>query len=162
MTRNILLASLGLLIAGLLAIQLVPYRPHNPVVRQGPVWDSAETEALARRACFDCHSNEVVVPWYGHVAPFSWAVRMHVDEARTMLNFSEMDRKQEEAHEAGEEVGEGEMPPLYYVLLHPEANLTDAERRQLEAGLIATLGGEESEGSHSEGRHDRDVDDDDD
>ncbi len=96
--------------AVLLALQAVPYRVHNPPVVQGPAWDSPETEALARRACFDCHSNEVRVPWYGKVAPSAWIVRNHVDEGRAALNFSEMHRPQHEAHEAGEKVEEGCLP----------------------------------------------------
>ncbi len=131
-------------------IQLVPYRVTNPPVRQEPAWDSPQTRALAARACFDCHSNEVRVPWYGQVAPVAWVVRSHVDEAREALNFSEMDRPQHEAHEAGEEVAEGEMPPAYYLPMHPEAQLSAEEKRLLVAGLNATLGSEGEEGGHAE------------
>ncbi len=164
MPRPTLRSALAVLAGLILLIQLVPYRVENPPVTQAAVWDSPETEALARRACFDCHSNEVDVPWYGHIAPVSWYLADHVDEARSALNLSEMDRPQEEAHEAGEELAEGEMPPRDYLLLHPEARLTEAERRQLVAGLDATLGGEgEHEGSEgAEGRRDDDDDDDDD
>lgn len=47
-----------------LSIQFVPYgRSHtNPPVRQEPAWNAAETRALAKRACFDCHSNETQYP----------------------------------------------------------------------------------------------------
>jgi len=156
------------LFALLLAVQFVPYRVSNPPVLENPSWDSARTEALARRACFDCHSNEVEVPWYGYVAPLAWLVRDHVDEGRAALNFSEMNRPQEDAEEATEEVFEGEMPPRYYVRLHPEARLTDAERRELAVGLDATLGGKDGEkrsvsearrGVHSEDDDEYDDDD---
>ena len=42
-------------------IQLVPYgRNHkNPPVVQEPNWD-AQTRAIAKKACFDCHSNETL------------------------------------------------------------------------------------------------------
>jgi len=149
MTRD-LLAALGRLlvllsIALLIAIQFVPYRVSNPAVVEGPQWDSPATEALARRACFDCHSNEVNVPWYGRVAPLAWLVRDHVDEGRSQLNFSEMHLRQEEAHEAGEEVAEGHMPPQYYLLLHPDARLGNAERRALQVGLDATFGDDDGD-----------------
>ncbi len=162
MSRRLLLSALGAIAALFVLIQLLPYRVQNPPVVQGPAWDSTSTEALARRACFDCHSNEVRTPWYGQVAPLAWIVRRHVDEARHELNLSEMHRPQEEAHEAGEKVMEGEMPPWYYTLLHPEAQLSDAERRQLAAGLDATLGGEGSEHAEPEARGHHDDDDDDD
>ena len=65
-----LLAVVGLFVL----IQLAPFgRNHtNPPVVQEPSWDSAETRALAKRACFDCHSNETVWPWYSNIAPVSW------------------------------------------------------------------------------------------
>ncbi|HHO49530.1 MAG TPA: cytochrome C [Deltaproteobacteria bacterium] len=140
--RRLLSASLAFLAVLFVVAQIVPYRVHNPPTTQGPTWDSPRTEALARRACFDCHSNESVVPWYGYIAPVAWLVRYHVDEARGAMNLSEMDLPQEEAHEAGEEVEEGHMPPGYYLTLHPGARLTEEERSALAAGLDATLGGE--------------------
>ncbi len=115
------------------ASRLVPYRVHNPAVQQEPAWDAPQTRDLAQRACFDCHSNEVVVPWYGRIAPVSWVVTHHVEEGRAVLNFSEWNRPQEEAHESGEEIREGEMPPGYYTLLHGPARLDDAQLRQLAA-----------------------------
>lgn len=132
------LAVLGLV----LAAQLVPYgRDHtNPPVVAEPTWDLA-TRALAERACYDCHSNQTRWPWYSHVAPMSWLVQNHVDEGRRELNFSEWHRASDEAGEAAEAVREREMPPRSYVLLHPAARLTDAEREQLARGLDA-LGGE--------------------
>ena len=142
MGRRTLLSVFAVIAVILLGIQLVPYRVHNPPVTQEPEWDSPETRALARRACFDCHSNEVDIPWYGQVAPVAWLVRDHVDEGRRELNFSEMDRPQGEAHDAGEAIREGEMPPWYYLPVHPDAQLTDREWRQLAAGLESTLGGE--------------------
>lgn len=80
-------------------------------------------------------------PWYSHVAPASWMVQEHVDSGRRALNFSEWDRPGEEASEAAEEVLEGEMPPASYLLAHPEARLSAAERAQLARGLVATIGG---------------------
>ena len=128
-----------------LAIQLVPYRIHNPPVTQAMVWPSAEVEALARGACYDCHSNEVVVPWYGHVAPVSWWTAEHVNEAREKLNFSELDRPQEDGDEAGEVIEEGEMPPNYYQWMHAEARLSDAQRALLVSALEAQFGSEHDE-----------------
>src|SRR5688572_14387259 len=125
-------------------IQLVPYgRDHrNPPVTQEPRWDRPETRALAVRACFDCHSNETVWPWYTHVAPVSWLTQYDVDEGRRTLNYSEWDRGQREANESAKSVRSGEMPPWFYVLPRPHARLTAAERTALIAGLEATFGTE--------------------
>jgi mono/diheme cytochrome c family protein len=131
------------LIGALLLIQLVPYgRDHdNPRVQSEPPWDSPDTRALARQACFDCHSNETEWPAYANIAPVSWLVQRDVDEGRAVLNFSEWQRPQEEAAEAAEEIQEGEMPPAAYLLMHSHARLGSADRDRLAAGLAKTLGG---------------------
>lgn len=135
-------ALVGMVAFGLL-IQLIPYGKGytNPPVVAEPAWDSPETLALAQRACFDCHSNETVWPWYSRIAPVSWLVRRDVDEGRHHLNFSDWGAVHEdgEGHDHADKmltvVEEGEMPPLTYLLMHPEAKLSDEEKRQLMDGL---------------------------
>ncbi|HRQ38447.1 MAG TPA: heme-binding domain-containing protein [Chloroflexota bacterium] len=151
--KRVLLIGLVVVVGGFLLIQVIPYgRDHtNPPVISEPAWDSPQTRALAERACFDCHSNETVWPWYSQVAPVSWLVQHDVDEGRRELNFSEWGYGRKEG-EAGEEMAEviweGEMPPAQFLLTHPEAHLTDAEKQQLVRGLTATgisSGGESGE-----------------
>lgn len=136
-------------------IQLLPFgRDHtNPPVVQEPAWDSAQTRDLAMRACGDCHSNQSIWPWYSNMAPVSWIVANHVEEARSKLNFSEANRPQRDADEAASIVNEGEMPPAYYTLMHKSARLTAEEKDALVQGLLATFGGDLNE--RTEGR-DRD------
>jgi mono/diheme cytochrome c family protein len=133
--------SLGLA-AIFLAIQLVPYgRGHaNPPTVSEPAWDSAATRALAKQACFDCHSNETEWPAYARTAPASWLVQHDVEEGRAVLNFSEWQRAQEKSTDAAEELLEGEMPPWPYLLVHAHARLSDADRDRLARGLTRTLG----------------------
>jgi hypothetical protein len=148
---KIMMWVLGMLGVALIAIQAVPYgRAHtNPPTTGNPAWDSETTEELTRRACFDCHSNQTRWPWYSSFAPFSWLVQHHVDEGRSELNFTEFDKPQKEAHEAAEMVEEGKMPKKSYLLLHPEARLSDAERRVLALGFREMFG-DERESEHSE------------
>jgi mono/diheme cytochrome c family protein len=118
------LAGLGLL------IQLVPYGKNhtNPPVSGEPAWDSPETRTLAQRACFDCHSNETIWPWYSNVAPVSWLVYRDVMEGREKLNFSEWGvSRQEDLEEIIEVIREGEMPMPIYLIQHPEARLSAEE-----------------------------------
>lgn len=133
------------------AIQLVPYgRNHvNPPVRQEPAWNTPETRALAKRACFDCHSNETVYPWYASVAPVSWLTQRDTEEGRSKMNFSEWDQPQKDAKHASEELEKGEMPLWFYVPLHPEAKLSPAEKELLIGGLRTSLGGS-SDREHSD------------
>jgi hypothetical protein len=130
------------LLGAFVAIQLVPYgRNHsNPSVTNEPTWDSSATRALAKQACFDCHSNETMWPSYASVAPASWLIQRDVIEGRAALNFSEWQRRQEKAADAAEEVAEGEMPPAAYRLMHAHARLSAADRERLARGLEKTLG----------------------
>lgn len=131
-------------VATFILIQAIPYGKNhtNPLVIREPSWDSPATRALVERACFDCHSNETIWPWYSHIAPASWLVRHDVDEGRSKLNFSDWQfgaRKAENLDKIGSEITEGEMPPIQFRLAHPEARLTDAEKRQLIDGIKATF-----------------------
>jgi len=129
-------------------IQFVPYgRSHtNPTIVKEPNWDTAQTRDLAKRACFDCHSNESIWPWYSNFAPVSWLVQHDVDDARKVFNFSDITSgrygKQGSLmnimEASAEVINEGEMPPFQYLPLHPSAKLTDAEKQQLIQGLITT------------------------
>ena len=132
---NYLLIGIGLLFV---AIQFVPVDRSNPPVTREINWDAVSTKDLARRACFDCHSNETVWPWYAYVAPVSWRVAEHVEHGREHLNFSEWDRGNEDFEEAKEEVEDGGMPLSDYLRLHPEAKLTEAETTALLEGLART------------------------
>ena len=142
-----LLVIAGLPLALLVAIQLVPYgRDHSaPPDGTATAWSSATTVDLAKRACFDCHRNETRWPWYSGIAPVSWRIWHHVQEGREHLNFSAFDPAREKvadaAREAGESVTKQKMPPADYLLAHPEARLTAAEREALAAGLDATFAG---------------------
>ncbi|MBP6786024.1 MAG: heme-binding domain-containing protein [Candidatus Promineofilum sp.] len=147
--RKLALIALAVVAAGFLLIQLVPYgRAHeNPPVVAEPNWDSPQTRELAQRACFDCHSNETTWPWYSSIAPVSWLVEHDVEEGRQHLNFSDWNQRRaengeesEELDELGETVVNGEMPPSQFLITHPEARLTDAEKTALANGLAATAG----------------------
>lgn len=129
-----------------MAIQLVPYgRDHeNPEVVGEPPWDRSRTRELFFQVCKDCHSNETVWPWYSSVAPASWLVRRDVGEGRSHFNVSEWGRDENHGDEAAELLRAGEMPPWFYLPMHPNARLSDGEREELVAGLSATFGDEET------------------
>jgi len=118
-------------------IQLIPYgHDHsNPPIVNEPAWNNPETRALAVRACFDCHSNETTWPWYSNFAPVSWLIQRDVEQGRKRLNFSDWMAGRTAGREIGHVIQEGEMPPVYYVLMHPDARLTDADKQLLVQGL---------------------------
>lgn len=142
---RVLTLVLGIPVLLFAAIQLVPYgRNHaNPPDGQLVAFDSPATEELAKKACFDCHSNRTKWPWYSNIAPMSWRIQRHVDEGREHLNFTAFDpaskKMAEGAGEAAEEVADGKMPLNDYLLAHPEARLTADEKKMLVAGLEKTF-----------------------
>ena len=131
---------LGVL-ALLVAIQFVPVDRSNPPV-EADVPAPANVRAILRHACYDCHSNETVWPWYTRVAPVSWLVARDVHEGRDELNFSTWNRlstRRQVKHlqESWQEVAEGEMPPWFYVGVHPDAMLSIEDRAALRSWALS-------------------------
>ncbi len=147
-------------------IQFVPVQHSNPPVVDALVFTDPNAETIARNACYDCHSNETVWPWYAYVAPFSWYTISHVNEGRAALNFSDIAGTiagargarahivyaEEEAEggeggnsvaeiseEVAETVNDGEMPPAYYTLMHRDAVLSAQQKAILIAGIQQAL-----------------------
>jgi Haem-binding domain len=95
-----------------------------------------ETLAIFQRACQNCHSQQTVWPWYSHVAPLSWLIARDVQQARLHMNLSRWqdyssDDRLRLLSAIGSAVRNREMPVQRYLLLHPEARLTDDERQQI-------------------------------
>ncbi len=125
----------ALLIVAFIGIQFTYIERSNPPIT-GEIDAPAQVKEIMRRSCYDCHSNESVWPWYSYIAPASWLVADDVSEGRAELNFSEWSsyddkKKRKKIKEIWEEVEEGEMPQWYYVLMHPEARLSDADKKTL-------------------------------
>lgn len=130
-TKRILL----FVVVGLILIQFAPVdRPNPPVTGEISVPDPVME--VIRNSCYDCHSNETRWPWYSQVAPVSWRISQHVREAREQLNFSEwqglpVEDRDQAMEEIWEEVENGAMPLSDYLIMHPEAVLTDPQRETL-------------------------------
>ncbi len=120
------------LVVVFVAIQLVPVDRSNPPV-ESDVPAPEPVRAVLKRACYDCHSNESVWPWYSHVAPVSWLIARDVHEGREELNYSLWNKLSEEKQakarkDTWEEISEGEMPPAIYLVMHGDAHLSLADR----------------------------------
>jgi heme-binding protein len=94
---------------------------------------------FSRGGCQDCHSNQTPPRWppQSYVAPFSWLLARDVERGRDELNFSTWDADDGGADDAADAVAEGSMPPRRYVLVHPDAALSGAERQLLVDALEA-------------------------
>jgi hypothetical protein len=87
---------------------------------------------ILKRSCYDCHSNEVIIPWYSKVAPISWTISRHINLGRKWVNFSiwetytqeQKDKKLEEIYKAVYIA----MPLKSYLSQHPNAILSKEDR----------------------------------
>jgi hypothetical protein len=132
--RRVLLVAVALL----LAMQLVPVaRTGRPGAVDRLDAPAQVAEAL-RLACYDCHSQATVWPWYSRIAPVSWLVAHDVVEGREHLDFSAWQtlgprRRAKLLGQIAKDVEEGEMPPALYRFAHPEARLDEATRHAMVA-----------------------------
>ena len=92
-----------------------------------------QVRTLLAQKCGDCHSNNTRWPLYSRVAPASWLVEHDVASGRNHLNFSSweqygLDARIDLLSKVGSQLRQGKMPLRGYLLLHPEARLSAAER----------------------------------
>lgn len=113
-----------ILLLGYVLINLIPVNRSNPPIKREPEMPEKVKDIL-KRACYDCHSNEVNYPYYSYLAPASWIIAGDVANGRKHLNFSEWDINQEKKlkEEIWEEVEKKEMPLAIYKFMHPKAKL---------------------------------------
>ena len=79
------------------------------------------------------------------MAPGSWLTATHVNSGRREINLSDMNaipafRKSRLAENMAEQLRRGNMPPKDFVLMHPAAHLSEAQKEQLIQGLQKSLG----------------------
>lgn len=117
-----------------------PDRTNPPVIESENLASSttipAEVAAILKRSCKDCHSNETVYPWYSNVAPASWFLADHIENAREHMNFSlwntyKAEKKARRLEEMCEEITAGAMPLPSYLWLHRDAVLTADDKKIL-------------------------------
>ena len=101
-----------------------------------------EVEAILRRSCFDCHSNETKWPLYARIAPGSWLMARDVHNGRNHINFSEWadhdeDERKTDLENCWEQVEAGEMPKWFYVYpFHMSAKLSPADKALLKSYFL--------------------------
>ncbi len=91
---------------------------------------------LLERSCANCHSEKTKWPWYSRVYPVSRLIRSDVRAARGRMNLSRWpeygpEQQRQLLTMLAAAVRSRQMPPPRYMLLHPDARLSDAERNQV-------------------------------
>lgn len=126
------------LIAGC-TLALPLFHPYGPVRQQhakgftaGVQENNQHVRAVLERACQNCHSQQTKWPTYSYLPVVSWALERDVSEARRHMDLSCWDRYSTEQQQdllarIGTEIRKLQMPPRRYVVLHPEARLSESE-----------------------------------
>jgi hypothetical protein len=87
---------------------------------------------VMQRSCQNCHSERTSWPLYSHIAPVSWLIEKDVHNGRSHWNMSKWDQyslgeRQDILSQMAPMVRNRKMPLPQYVMLHPEAKLSDAD-----------------------------------
>jgi hypothetical protein len=99
-----------------------------------PVSLNIEPLQVLMRACGDCHSDRTDWPWYSHVPLVSWWIAQHVREGREKVDFSEWNTYSQWQQKSKLEsicglILTARMPPWQYTTMHPEARLTETDKK---------------------------------
>lgn len=95
-----------------------------------------QVRTLLRNACYDCHSDNTIYPWYSNIQPMGWILAEDIKSGKEKLNFSEFgslsSRRQISKLEGiANRIKDGTMPLPAYQFMHPRARLTKEDRQLL-------------------------------
>ncbi len=134
MFKHIFIWTFGTFIL-LQAIQINIPEPPKIIDPQKEIQAPKEIASLLKNSCYDCHSYQTTLPWYGNIAPISWEVRSNIKKGRVWLNFQEWGNYTEEKKQ---KVYKGiiksinlRMPIPMYLNMHQEAKLTAEQRKTI-------------------------------
>jgi hypothetical protein len=127
-------AAMGLAGSVIYPVRMVAPEADGPLLGEAKI--DPQTLGILERSCQNCHSERTKWPWYSHIAPISWMIASDVGQARSHMNLSHWQEYSREDRmmllsAIGSAVRNRKMPVGRYVLLHPEARLTDQERQQI-------------------------------
>lgn len=93
-----------------------------------------DVKPIFKKACFDCHSDYTVYPWYSKIPVISSIIEEDIEEAKEHLDFTNdypfvgHSNPINDLDEIVEEIEAGNMPPLKYKIMHPDSWLSDEEK----------------------------------
>lgn len=127
--RRIFWISGALLVLTLLVLQarqpvLNPYPIHTAATFDATMHPNPQVRDTLHQSCYNCHSAEGQVPWYGHVWPTSRLLLRDIRRGRAHLDFSAWNNLSPEMARirmlsACQMMREARMPLWYYRPLHP-------------------------------------------
>ena len=138
--KKFLKITLFVLLVGFIVIQFFQPEKTNEEITELHFFNQLEVpeeiQVLLTNSCLDCHSSQTRYLWYHHVSPVSWFINDHIIEGREELNLSDWKNLSvldqiSALDEMCEEVENGNMPLKPYLLLHPDAKLSEEEKEML-------------------------------
>jgi hypothetical protein len=93
--------------------------------------DSVQT--ILKKACYDCHSNNTVYPWYINIQPIGWLMSRHISQGKAVLNFSEFAnysarKRSSKLTGIANSIKDDNMPLSSYKLMHKNGRLSKDEK----------------------------------
>ncbi len=132
MLKQILLWIVGIFIL-LQVIQVTTPKIPEELDKSKELKASNEINTLLKTSCYDCHSYETNMPWYGNIAPVSWEVKGNIKKGRELLNFQEWgdysEEKRQKIYKGIVKSINMRMPLPMYLTLHQDAKLSSKERK---------------------------------
>lgn len=88
---------------------------------------------VLKNACFDCHSNNTIYPWYSNIQPVGWLMANHIRKGKNELNYSEFGsysprRQLSKFNGIVNSIVDNIMPLSSYKLMHKNAILSINEK----------------------------------
>jgi len=107
--------------------------------------DFTKLESIWQKACYDCHTDKTVYPWYYKLPFVKGMIDKDIEEARAELDMSKgfpfvSQRKPvDDLRKLAAEVEEGAMPPGKYTIIHWGASLSQEEKDSVAAFVDNSL-----------------------
>lgn len=123
---------------GLIAIQFIqPARNASGQVLETDISKAVSipdsVQMILKRACYDCHSNNTIYPFYAYIQPIGWLLNSHIEEGKSQLNFSNFGslpkrRQASKLKSIANQIKDGAMPLPAYAMLHKNAVLGKTDK----------------------------------
>lgn len=106
-------------------------------------------QALLKNACYDCHSNNTVYPWYAYIQPVAWLLEQDIKKGKEKLNFNEFSsysrrRRTSKLKNIEDRIKDGTMPLRSYNWMHKNSRLTKEHKTLLIDWIEKTIDNSQS------------------
>ena len=134
MFKQLLFWTLGTFIL-LQAIQIDIPKPPKTIDSNLEIKAPEKIMTLLKTSCYDCHSYQTKMPWYGNISPISFEVKSHIKEGRMAVNFQEWgnydEDKKQKIYKGIVKTINFQMPIPMYLSIHKDAKLNKKQRNSI-------------------------------